>query len=111
VSPDADAAREFYTAVFGYELEPVPGDMDYTALRRPDGHYIGGVMGRPDASAPAWITYFDVADADEAVRRVRAGGGTVDDEPRDTPYGRIAAVRDPSGVPFRVMKTAPAPQT
>ncbi|WP_131741525.1 VOC family protein [Actinomadura roseirufa] len=109
VTSDADAARQFYTAVFGYRLEAVPGDMDYTALRRPDGHYIGGVHGQPDTTSPSWISYFDVADADEAVRRVRAGGGTVDDEPRDSPYGRIAAVRDPFGVPFRVMKTAPNP--
>ncbi|QXJ19968.1 VOC family protein [Actinomadura graeca] len=108
VTADADTARAFYTAVFDYGLEPVPG-MDYTALRRPDGHYIGGIHGEPGAAETSWISYFDVADADEAVRRVRAGGGTVDEEPQDTPYGRIAAVRDPFGAPFRVMKTAPAP--
>ncbi|TDD95867.1 VOC family protein [Actinomadura rubrisoli] len=108
ITPRADEARAFYTAVFEYGLEPVPG-MDYTALRRPDGQYIGGINGEPDAPAPSWISYFDVADADEAVRRVRAGGGTVDAEPAETPYGRIASVRDPFGVPFRVMKTAPTP--
>ncbi|WP_067465315.1 VOC family protein [Actinomadura macra] len=108
ITSDADAARGFYTSVFDYGLEPVPGDMDYTALRRPDGGFIGGILGDSAATA-SWVTYFDVADADEAVRRVRAGGGTVDEEPQDTPYGRIATVRDPFGVPFRVMKTAPTP--
>ncbi|TDC97455.1 VOC family protein [Actinomadura sp. 7K507] len=113
-APDSKAACDFYKAVFGYELEPIPGEMDYTVLRRPDGRYVGGVEGGPgvvlgggDARVPAWNTCFAADDADAAVRAVRDGGGTVDSEPADTPYGRIATVRDPFGVPFAVMKPAP----
>ncbi|WP_433225693.1 VOC family protein [Actinomadura formosensis] len=116
VTPDSGPAGEFYRAVFGYELEPMPGDMDYTVLRRPDGRYIGGILGGSgivvgggSAEVPSWTTYFAVDNADEAVRKVRAGGGTVDAEPADSPYGRSAAVRDPFGVPFHVMKPAPEP--
>jgi predicted enzyme related to lactoylglutathione lyase len=117
VTADAKAAGEFYQGVFGYELEPMPGDMDYTVLRRAgDGRYIGGILGGSEmvlgngpGPVPSWMTYFAVEDADEAVRKVRAGGGTVDSEPADSPYGRSAAVRDPSGVPFHVMKPAPEP--
>lgn len=116
VTPDSGPAGEFYRAVFGYELEPMPGDMDYTVLRRPDGRYVGGVLGGSgvvvgggSAEVPSWTTYFAVDNADEAVRKVRAGGGTVDAEPADSPYGRSAAVRDPFGVPFHVMKPAPEP--
>ncbi|MGP4028558.1 VOC family protein [Actinomadura sp. 3N407] len=114
-TPDSGPACEFFRAVFGYELEPIPeGDMDYTVLRRPDGRYVGGVqggsgivLGGGDAPVPSWTTYFAVDDADAAVRAVRDGGGTVDAEPVDSPYGRFAAVRDPFGVPFMVMKPAP----
>ncbi|MFE9099245.1 VOC family protein [Actinomadura geliboluensis] len=116
VTPDSGAACAFYRTLFGYELEPMPGDMDYTVLKRPDGRYIGGiaggsgvVVGGGAGEVPSWMTYFAVGDADEAVRRVRAGGGTVDAEPADGPYGRSAPVRDPFGVPFHVMKPAPEP--
>jgi hypothetical protein len=117
VTPDSAAAGEFYKAVFGYELEAVPG-MDYTALKRAgDGRYIGGILGGSEivlgggGPVSSWTTYFSVDDADEAVRKVRAGGGTVDSEPQDSPYGRSAAVRDPFGVPFHVMKPAPDPES
>ena len=116
-TPDPAAAGEFYRAVFGFELEPMPGGMDYRVVKRAgDGRYIGGILGGSGLvlgggadAVPAWTTYFAVDDADEAVRRVRAGGGTVDAEPADSPYGRSASVRDPFGVPLHVMKPAPEP--
>ncbi|MBO2462571.1 VOC family protein [Actinomadura violacea] len=115
VTPDSTAAGDFYQAVFGYELEPMQGDMDYTVLRRAsDGRYIGGILGGAElvlgngrAAVPTWTTYFAVEDADEAVRTVTSSGGVVDSGPADSPYGRSAAVRDPFGVPFHVMKPAP----
>ncbi|MFA1537437.1 VOC family protein [Actinomadura monticuli] len=116
VTPDSAASGEFYRTLFGYELEPVPGGMDYLVLRRPDGRYVGGILGGSgvvvgggSAEVTSWTTYFAVDDADEAVRKVRAGGGSVDSGPADSPYGRSAAVRDPFGVPFHVMKPAPEP--
>ncbi|WP_030167627.1 VOC family protein [Spirillospora albida] len=109
VTPDPSAARDFYTTVWDFEAEEAPGDTEYYALKRSDGRYIGGIAGVPGPAAPSWVTYFEVTDPDEAVRRVRAGGGTVEEDPRDTPYGRIAYVRDPFGTPFMLMKPAPAP--
>ncbi|MFC6886334.1 MULTISPECIES: VOC family protein [Actinomadura] len=99
-------ARDFYTAVFGYTLEAVPGgEIDYTALLRPDGRAVGGIHGEPDAVASSWLTYFEVEDADAAVGRARDAGGAAA-EAWDSPYGRMAEVRDPFDVVFRVMRTA-----
>lgn len=113
VTPDPKAALDFYAAVFGHRGEAMPaeeaGGMDYTVLKRPDGRYIGGVMGEPGAGGASWQSCFAVADADEAVRLVREGGGAVDQEPVDSPYGRFASVRDPFGARFQVMKPAPEP--
>jgi predicted enzyme related to lactoylglutathione lyase len=95
-------AEEFYHAVFGHDPEDFSGD--YTALKRPDGHYVGGIQFDPTATDPAWVTYFDVADPDAAVRTAREHGGTVVSEPEDTPYGRIAVVRDPFGADLRLMR-------
>ncbi|MGW3541363.1 VOC family protein [Nocardia niigatensis] len=47
-----------------------------------------------------WTVYFGVEDVDAAVRKVAELGGSVVRPAEDTPYGRLAAVADPSGVRF-----------
>lgn len=92
-------AREFYTAVFGFTLDGNPDmpDFDFTFLRRPDGHEIGGIMGLPEA-ASAWHTTFEVADTDATL--ALAGS---DVTPEDTPYGRSATLTDPFGVEYSII--------
>jgi predicted enzyme related to lactoylglutathione lyase len=102
VTPTPEPARAFYAAVFGFTLDgndDLPG-VDFTFLRRPDGHEIGGIMGVPGSSS-AWGTLFEVADTDAAVDRARAAGGSAT-EPEDFVYGRIATVTDPFGTEFTV---------
>jgi uncharacterized protein len=104
VTPTPEPARAFYAAVFGYTLdrnEDLP-DFDFTFLRRPDGHEIGGVMGVPGAPRSAWSTTFEVADTDAVVERATAGGGSAED-PQDFVYGRMAAITDPFGAEFSVI--------
>jgi catechol 2,3-dioxygenase-like lactoylglutathione lyase family enzyme len=50
-----------------------------------------------------WRACFAVADADATVAAARAGGGQVQLEPWDTPYGRMAVLTDPQGAAFVVM--------
>jgi predicted enzyme related to lactoylglutathione lyase len=103
VTASPGPARDYYTAVFDFTLDgndDLPG-MDFTFLRRPDGHEIGGIIGAPGAPSSSWGTLFQVADADSAVAAARAGGGTADD-PADMPYGRTAEVTDPFGAKFTV---------
>ncbi|WP_433856916.1 VOC family protein [Streptomyces kronopolitis] len=107
-SPAPEPARRFYAGVFGFTLDgndAVP-DLDFTFLRRPDGHEIGGVFGAPAAEVSRWQTVFEVADTDELVALARAAGGTADD-PEDAPYGRMAAVTDPFGTAFSVITRPP----
>ncbi|WP_158588069.1 VOC family protein [Actinomadura logoneensis] len=101
-----DTARvtPFYQAVFDLRPERIdagPG-MEYYALNRPDGRPVGGIA-RGDRDIPMWLVYFEVEDTDQAVRRVQDGGGELLDGPAETPHGRIANVRDPFGVEFRVI--------
>lgn len=102
VTPEPGRAREFYRTVFGFTLDgndDLPG-IDFTFLRRPDGHEIGGITGEPQATS-AWGTLFLTDDADSAAARgVEAGGETV--SAVDTPYGRMVTVRDPFGTEFAV---------
>lgn len=103
VTPDPGPAREFYAAVFDFTLdgnEDLP-DLDFTFLRRPDGHEIGGIVGNPDARASAWGTFFNVSDADATVQRAIANGGSSTDA-EDMVYARIATITDPFGTEFSV---------
>jgi len=101
-------ARTFYASVFDFTVDGNPDapDLDFTFLRRPDGHEIGGITGDPDASTSAWGTLFEVADTDATVATVRASGGTAD-EPYDMIYGRLATARDPFGAEFTVGSRLP----
>jgi predicted enzyme related to lactoylglutathione lyase len=98
VTPAPEPARAFYAAVFDYTLDrnqDLPG-FDFTFLRRPDGHEIGGIFGRPYASTSTWATTFEVADTDAVAEAATAAGGT-SSAPGDIPYGRIATITDPFG--------------
>jgi predicted enzyme related to lactoylglutathione lyase len=103
VTPDPAPAREFYAAVFDFTLDgnqDMPG-FDFTFLRRPDGHEVGGIMGAP-GSVSAWSTTFEVAGTDEAVRRALDHGGSSDGA-QDFLYGRLATITDPFGAQFSVI--------
>jgi predicted enzyme related to lactoylglutathione lyase len=109
VTATPEPARRFYAAVFDFTLdrnEDLPG-VDFTFLRRPDGHEVGGIMGLPSAAVSAWNTTFEVAGTDEVVRRAVEAGGRCIDGPQDFVYGRIATLVDPFGAEFSVI-TRPA---
>ncbi len=108
VTADPEPARQFYAQVFDLILdrnEDMPG-FDFTFLRRPDAHEIGGIMGVPRARS-AWNTTFEVAGTDEAEGRAVDAGGTSSGA-EDFVYGRIATLTDPFGAEFSII-TRPAP--
>ncbi|GAA3977968.1 VOC family protein [Actinomadura viridis] len=100
-------AGQFYRSVFGYNLEPIPGESDYTVLNRRDGQPVGGIQGAAPGTGPAWMTYFAVEDPDASADLVRRHGGTAATEPEDTPYGRMCMVKDPFGTEFWLMRPRP----
>jgi uncharacterized protein len=100
LTPDPDAAKEFYGSVFGWETE-VFGPISMWRLPG----FVGGEPEQPvprdvvanmvdtgaDSGAPAhWRPDFWIADADAAAATATELGGTVIDAPADVP-----------GVPFR----------
>jgi predicted enzyme related to lactoylglutathione lyase len=104
---DTAAAKQFYSAVFGFTFEQMSPEMagegmDYATFTT-GGNPLGG-LGAADPSMPTgWLTCFSVGSADEAAAAVQAGGGKVTMQPMDTPFGRFAIVEDPWGAPFEVM--------
>jgi len=109
---DAAAARAFYGAVFGLEAKKLEGmgHMQYWTLHKGQTT-VGGIL-QMTAASPAevpahWQCYFAVPDADVAVKQATELGGKVLREPLDSPYGRVAALADPSGATFTVIKLTP----
>ncbi|MGH3910061.1 MAG: VOC family protein [Pseudonocardiaceae bacterium] len=105
-APDPDAARQFYSAVFGYSYQPVEGaGSAYTTFHGAGGPLggIGGLNDRPSGTPPHWMAYFMVADTDAAVAAAAERGATVLGGPLDTPYGRMAMIPDPHGATLGIM--------
>jgi len=108
-SGDPDAARAFYSQVFGFSTHPLEmAGPDYTmfALGDPNAPLggMGGMMGAPEGTPSHWLVYFAVPDTDAAVSATQAAGGTVLSPGFDTPYGRMAALTDPAGAVFWVVQ-------
>jgi uncharacterized protein len=100
---DPAAARDFYTAVFGFRWDEVPDAGGYCTFATAD-RPLGGLGGISPGLPRGWSTCFSVTSTDEAVRAVEAGGGKVLMAAEDTPFGRFAVVADPWGASFSVMQ-------
>jgi uncharacterized glyoxalase superfamily protein PhnB len=100
--PDAAPTRDFFGALFDWRVEPMTGDnANFTGpgLR-------AGLHGSDEARNI--VVYFAVDDIDEAVRRVRALGGTADDPgPDQQGFGRYGAATDPEGIVFGLHQYTP----
>jgi len=106
---DFAAAEEFYGAVFPYTFGDMSGPGFTYATLDLDGRPVGGLgeLGpeTPPDALPAWSTYFAVSDTDAAVARAVELSGQVVSAPADSPYGRVAVLRGPSGETFALMST------
>jgi uncharacterized protein len=84
---DVEAAKAFYTKVFGWEAAETR-----FRLRGKD------VAALHEDGEPRWCSYVTVEDVEAAVAKARELGGEVPEEPRDVAEAaRTAAVRDPAG--------------
>lgn len=99
---DADATRDFYQQVTGWDAESVGmgGYTDY-AMKPVGGDPVAGICHArgPNVGLPAcWLMYITVADLDASMDRTRALGGQVVYGPRDMGgYGRMCVIRDNAG--------------
>ncbi len=114
MSKDPQAARRFYQAVVGWQIDespPTGSTMDYRMISAADG-LVGGVFTLTadmclQGARPCWMMYIGVDDVDRCVAAVVAAGGSVQMPAFDIPHvGRIAMVADPQGAPLYVMRGA-----
>ena len=123
---DLDRAKDFYRAVFGWEILDLggggmmftrPGYGDHLEelnpgtragmkeMGAPEGFedVVAGivVLGDDQSDTPAhWSVTFGVDDADATAARANELGGTVLIEPMDAPWVRMSVLADPAGATF-----------
>jgi len=110
MTPDPDAAADFYAKVAGWSSAPWEGGE--TESGEPYMMWMAGekaVGGRArlteDAQAqgvhPHWLAYITVADAEAVVENTKAAGGSILMPATTMPeVGTFAVLRDPQGVVF-----------
>ena len=106
---DQEAAKAFYTGLFGWEIEDLPvGEGVAYSMARVGGRDVAAISPQPSQQReagvpPAWNSYITVESADAAAERVGQLGGTVHAPPFDVMQaGRMAVIQDPQGAFFMV---------
>jgi predicted enzyme related to lactoylglutathione lyase len=85
---DPGRAKAFYEGVFGWQFPPeIPGFEGYHMFATPAGEEaMGGAIGKRGEMAPEKLrTYINVTSVDEALARVKEGGGSVVQEKMEVP--------------------------
>lgn len=103
-SPDPDAAGEFYSAIFGWDIRSAGPDAGGYAMCFLRDQPVAGLGPQQQTGIPPyWTTYISVADAAETCDAVRGAGGMVFVEPMDVMNaGRMAVCADNAGAPFSI---------
>jgi len=110
---DTDAAKAFYTEMFGWEWQGMDmGEMGMYHVIMHGGEPHGGVMDIPEEPKkqgvpPHWMTYIQVDDVDASTAKAKTHGGNILVEPFDIPnVGRMSVIQDPQGAVFSIMTPA-----
>ena len=111
---DPDKLARFYTSLFDWTFEPVPG-MDYQLIRTVDtdaagrpvqvGGINGGMLRVPGFSPGAWVSYVNVESVDGSLARAQALGAKVTKGKTPVPgMGWFAMMVDPQGNNFAIFQ-------
>ena len=105
---DTAKAQEFWGSLFGWQWQSMEGPFEYHMTQITDDSGAAVFPAEDRGTRP----YFDVADINAEVARVRELGGEADD-PQPVPgMGWFATTKDPEGNKFglwQVDPSAPAP--
>jgi len=107
---DVARARDFYTQLFGWKTDKMPGPHDYWHLDTggPDATPDGGVIKRQNAGHRGIASYVAVASVSEWAAKVQKLGGQVCVPKTQVPgMGYFAMCQDTEGNMFGLWETDP----
>jgi uncharacterized protein len=100
-SPDLDASKAFYSALFGWTVEQMEGmEMPYLIIKNQDGWMNGGIRPAQGPEPSYWLNYIGTEEIDAGIAKVSELGGSKLMGPIDIGSGKIAIVQDPQGAVF-----------
>ncbi|AQA02240.1 hydroxylase [Mycobacterium sp. MS1601] len=101
---DYQRALDFYTTVFGIttKVEADTPEFRYTNAIFGGEPGFGVMDGASFGTAADWAVFLAADDVDATCALITDNGGTILRAAEDTPYGRLAAVADPTGATFNL---------
>lgn len=109
ITPDADAAKRFYSDVIGWKVHKAPGADGYEMWVAGKDE-IGGLMAsssetRGAGSTPSWMGYISTDDIEGSTKKAQKLEGRIVTPPRDIPdVGKFAVLADPQGAIFALFQ-------
>lgn len=101
---DVKQAKDFYTKLFDWKLEDMPGD-HYTMIKVGEGTG-GGMMKNPIPGAPSfWLAYVLVDDIQASTKKAKSLGASVMKDVTEVDgFGSFSVLADPTGAHFALWK-------
>jgi uncharacterized protein len=96
---DVENAKSFFSQLFDWKLEEMPGSGGaYTLIKEGDS-VMGGIMQHPVAGAPsAWLSYVLVDDIHASTNKAQSLGATIIKGASEVPgVGWFSIISDPTG--------------
>jgi len=111
ISDDAQAASEFYKALFGWDMEQAE-DGGYAVRHK--GRMIAGISPLKESNAEVeesfWLVGLAVEDIDAALKRAKQDNGRVyENSRRVNDYGRFAVIADRQKAPLMLIEPGSKP--
>ena len=104
---DPEAARAFYTALFGWEHVSSSPDSDGSSVARLDGRPVAGIGPRRHDQVPSgWLTVVGADDVSATAAAVVEAGGRLAIPPGETTPAGLSLALDPAGAAFGLRDAA-----
>jgi predicted enzyme related to lactoylglutathione lyase len=102
---DPAAAKQFYSSLFGWDIQDGPPEAGGYAMCLLKGRPAAAIMPKPEGNPfpNVWSTYLAADDLDATVAKAKEAGSEFMMEPMDVmTAGRIAVAMDPIGAPYGI---------
>jgi len=95
---DVAKAKQFYSELFDWKLEDMPGPMDYTVIKVGE-NTAGGIMKHPMPGEPSfWLAYVSVDDIKASTAKAKSLGAKIIKDATEIPnVGWFSIFMDPTG--------------
>ena len=84
-SDDIERAKKFYSGMFGWKMEKMPGPMEYWMFATNDERTVGGALMKRQQPQQTITNHIDVSSIDEYAKKVEELGGRMKVQKTEVP--------------------------